>query len=61
VELVSVDDAYTNLKPGDQGTVTKRDENGTIHVNWDDGSQLALLDGIDEWRIITDERNLGGV
>lgn len=36
VELVSMEDPYnTKLKPGDQGTVTYIDAQGTIFIDWD--------------------------
>jgi hypothetical protein len=52
IELVSTNDEYTLLKPGDQGVVTRYD-NGPgirlmaggpqISVRWDNGSTLSLL------------------
>jgi hypothetical protein len=42
VELVSMADPYTKLKPGDQGTVTSVDDTGTIFVRWDSGSGLGV-------------------
>ena len=41
VELVSMDDPYARLKPGDQGTVVAVDDIGTVHINWDNGSGLG--------------------
>ena len=53
VELVSMDDTMTELKPGDKGKVFKIDENQElIWVNWDNGEQLALLVGVDKFKII---------
>lgn len=42
VELIRMPDPQTNLKPGDQGTVTIVDDIGTIHVQWDNGSSLGV-------------------
>lgn len=47
VELVSMDDPYSTLKPGDQGTVTAIDDIGTIFVRWDNGSGLGAAYGAD--------------
>ncbi len=47
VELVSMDDPYTKLKPGDQGTVSFVDDTGTVFVNWDSGSTLGAVYGVD--------------
>jgi hypothetical protein len=34
---------YSRLTPGARGTVTLIDDDGTIHVRWDDGSTLGLV------------------
>jgi len=47
VELVSMDDPYTNLQPGDMGTVKLVDDTGSIHVSWDKGSSRAVVYGVD--------------
>ncbi|RUS44557.1 DUF4314 domain-containing protein [Cohnella sp. AR92] len=47
VELVSMSDPYTTLKAGDQGTVNFVDDAGTIFVNWDSGSTLGVVYGVD--------------
>ena len=51
VELVLMDDPYnTKLKPGDRGTVTFVDDTGTVFVDWDCGSSLGAVCGIDRIR-----------
>jgi hypothetical protein len=50
VELISMDDPYTKLQPGDRGTVTVIDDTGTVFVSWDKGSSLGLVYGIDRYR-----------
>ena len=52
VELISMDDPYTTLKPGDQGAVSMIDSMGTVFVNWDCGSGLGLVFGEDSYRKI---------
>lgn len=53
IELVFINDTWTELRPGDKGTVNKIDENQEIiWVDWDNGEQLALLIGIDKFKII---------
>ncbi len=52
IELISLEDPETKLKPGDTGTVDFVDEDGTIHIQWDTGSNLALIPGEDSFRII---------
>jgi len=47
VELLKMDDQHTTLKKGDKGTVTFVDSMNTIHINWDNGSTLGVIYGID--------------
>ena len=39
----------TSVKSGDLGTVKFVDDAGQIHVNWDNGSSLALIPGEDSY------------
>ena len=55
IELISTTDPYTGLKPGDQGTVDFEDDMGTIHVNWDNSSQLGLVPCEDQYKLLEDE------
>ena len=48
VMLIRMSDPYTNLRQGDCGTVICVDDIGSIHVNWDRGSNLAVLFGEDQ-------------
>lgn len=52
VELVKMDDPYSKLKSGDQGTVTAIDDIGTIFVTWDCCSSLGLVYGVDKYKKI---------
>ena len=52
VELVSMNDPYTKLKPGDRGTVSMVDDIGTVFVNWDCRSGLGVAYGEDHIRKI---------
>ena len=47
VELVRMEDPYTTLKPGDTGRVVHVDDAGSIHIQWDKGSGLAAIYGVD--------------
>jgi hypothetical protein len=47
VELVSMVDPYTALKPGDRGNVGFVDDTGTVFVDWDNGSKLGCVYGED--------------
>lgn len=50
VELVSMNDPYSSISPGDQGTVQYVDDIGTIRVSWDCGSSLGIAYGEDSVR-----------
>ena len=50
IELESMDDPYSKLKPGDRGTVDYIDDTGTIFCKWDSGSGLGLVYGEDRFR-----------
>lgn len=52
IMLVNCTDEFTLLKHGDLGTITFVDDTGTVFVNWDSGSKLGLIPGLDQWRII---------
>ncbi|MHC1694980.1 MAG: DUF4314 domain-containing protein [Eubacteriales bacterium] len=50
VELVHMNDPYSKLRPGDQGTVDFVDDTGTIFCSWDRGSSLGVVYGEDAVR-----------
>jgi len=47
VELVSMNDPYTTLQPGARGSVDHVDSTGTVFVDWDSGSHLGVVYGVD--------------
>jgi len=53
VELLSMNDPYTKLKPGDLGTVDFVDDIGTVFIIWDSGSHLGAAYGEDEIRLLS--------
>ena len=57
VELVSMDDPHSTLRPGDKGRVSMVDDTGTIFVAWDSGSGLGIVYGVDSVRRIENERH----
>ena len=54
VELVFCRDPHTHLEPGLKGTILFIDDLGTVHVRWDNGSQLGLIPNIDQWKEISE-------
>ncbi len=54
IQLIRTTDQYTTIEPFTLGTVTYIDDVGTIFVDWDNGSSLGLIPGVDQYRIIHD-------
>jgi hypothetical protein len=52
VKLIRMEDPYTDLKSGDEGTIEGKDGLGHLLVKWDNGSSLSLIPGIDEFEIL---------
>ncbi len=53
VQLVSIDDTWTRIKAGEKGTVLEIDEEQElIWIMWDNGEKLALLNGVDKFKVI---------
>jgi hypothetical protein len=52
IELVDCTDEFTPMTPGTKGTISYIDDIGTVFVNWDNGSALGLVPGIDKWKYI---------
>jgi len=50
VELIQMDDPFSQLKPGDKGTVRFVDDAATVFVDWDKGSGLGVVYGVDKIR-----------
>lgn len=50
VELIEMNDPYSSLTPGEKGTVSMIDDMGSIFVDWDSGSILGIIYGIDKIR-----------
>ena len=51
VRCIQMNDKYP-VPSGTEGTITYVDDIGTIHVTWDNGSTLGLVQGEDKYQII---------
>ena len=51
VRLVRMDD-YQAPPKGTLGTVRCVDDTGTVHVNWDNGSSLGVIYGVDLCEVV---------
>ena len=53
VELLDMNDSFSRLEKGAQGTVFKiEDDQELIWVNWDNGEKLALLADMDKFKVL---------
>jgi len=53
VELIETDDSWTNLKKGSKGVIYKIEKDqDLIWVKWDSGEKLALILGVDKFKVI---------
>jgi hypothetical protein len=55
IELLFINDTWTKLQKGDKGTVVKienEDDDALIWIEWDNGEKLALLKGIDKFKVV---------
>lgn len=50
IELLSMEDPFSSIYPGEKGTVRVVDDMGTIHVDWDNGRRLGVIPGEDAFR-----------
>jgi hypothetical protein len=51
VRCIKMNDEYP-VPSGTVGTIRHVDDIGTIHVTWDDGSTLGLIQNEDEYEIL---------
>jgi hypothetical protein len=51
VRLIQMDDSQA-VPSGILGTVDYIDDDGQIHMNWDNGRTLALIYGVDQFEIV---------
>ncbi len=49
IELISMDDPQA-VPAGTKGTVVRVDDGCNIHMKWDNGRSLALIEGVDQFR-----------
>ncbi|UCF50404.1 MAG: DUF4314 domain-containing protein [Thermoplasmatales archaeon] len=51
--IIEMDDGLTNLEKGSKGTVKNIDtDQDLIWVDWDNGEKIALIKGIDKYKVI---------
>jgi len=54
IRLNHMDDPYAPVPPGTVGEVAFIDDAGNIHMHWQNGRSLALIEGVDDFTVISD-------
>lgn len=57
IEMVSMEDPFSPIEPGAQGTVDCVDDVGTLHCKFDNGRTLGVIPGEDSFKTIPKEQN----
>lgn len=60
IRLISMEDPYASVPPGTIGEVQTVDDGGNIHMKWNNGRSLALIDGVDDFEVISDRNGGSG-
>lgn len=53
IRLKHMEDPYAPVPPGTVGEVALIDDAGNIHMKWQNGSSLALIEGVDDFEVIS--------
>ena len=53
IRLNHMDDPYAPVPPGTIGEVQMVDDGGNIHMVWQNGRTLSLIDGVDDFEVIS--------
>ncbi len=59
IRLNHMDDPYAPIPDGTVGEVQYVDDGGNIHMIWKNGRTLSLIDGVDDFTIITNDKEEG--
>ena len=52
IRLIHMADDIAPVPPSTIGSVAIIDDAGNIHMNWENGRSLALIEGVDEFEVI---------
>ena len=54
IRLINMDDPFAPVPPGTIGEVTMVDDAGNIHMRWQNGRSLSLIERVDSFTVISD-------
>jgi len=52
IELINMNDPYSPVPAGTQGTVDHVDDGGALHMAWDNGRTLGVIPGEDQFKVL---------
>ena len=52
IRLIRMNDSFAPVPPGTIGKVAIVDDAGNIHMKWQNGRCLALIEGVDDFEIL---------
>lgn len=52
IRLTEMNDSFSPVPPGTEGTVNFIDDQCQLHMSWDNGRTLALIPGVDQFSVI---------
>ena len=56
VKLIKLYDLLSTIPTGTEGVIDRIDDQGTLHINWNNGSTLGLVIGTDEFEVIGEDK-----
>ena len=56
IVMILMEDDPRPIAPGSVGTVNHVDDAGQIHISWDSGRTLAVIPGVDKFRLASEGR-----
>ena len=58
VRLIKMEDPYSPVESGTEGTIRLVDDIGQLHIDWDNGRTLAIVPEIDKYELLGDGGNV---
>ena len=60
IRLNHMNDPFAPIPDGTVGEVQYVDDAGNIHMKWENGRTLSLIDGVDDFEVISDRTGGSG-
>lgn len=60
IQLIHMNDPFAPVPSGTIGEVTMVDDAGNLHMRWQNGRSLSLIEGVDDFTVIPDRNGGSG-